>query len=160
MAKNELVLLIEGDPDLADVVGIRVREAGYRVRTARRAVDGVCAAIEFQPQVILLGDCSQHVRTDVATTNSALIEHAQANHIPVLLLGSASYEQAIGTFGRVPTPLEGTVLTDLVTKAMEFAAFVELSRDRMLARMDTRHQPFVKHTAPAPVTEDRGVNDG
>jgi DNA-binding response OmpR family regulator len=48
------ILVIDDDPDIAAVLSIRLRAAGYRVRAAGDGATGIALAVEERPDLIVL----------------------------------------------------------------------------------------------------------
>lgn len=49
-----MILLIEDDPDISDLVRLRLSTAGYDVRTASTGATGVALAAELSPELVLV----------------------------------------------------------------------------------------------------------
>ena len=52
--KPARILVVDDDPDLRTTVEIQLHLKGYRVRTADTAASGIAAAVEMQPDIVLL----------------------------------------------------------------------------------------------------------
>jgi DNA-binding response OmpR family regulator len=54
MKQPKRILLIDDDPSITELFAYSLTRAGYEVRVVNDAMDAVPAAVEFQPELILL----------------------------------------------------------------------------------------------------------
>ncbi len=87
------VLVVEDDPDVADLVALALERAGFEVATETHGAMGLAAALEQQPDVVIL-DWMMPGMTGVEICR-ALRADPRTEHCGVLLLTSRAQEADI-----------------------------------------------------------------
>lgn len=120
MYRQKTVLVVEDEPMIARVIGIRLRNAGYQTIMAGDGYEGVATAINHGPDAIVMD-----VRMPVKDGLTALAE-LQANdatkRIPVVMLSASLVDQAtaLNTGARffITKPYEHKTLRAAVNAAL------------------------------------------
>jgi len=82
------ILVVDDDPKYSDILKVRLESAGaYEVRTESRATRAVAAALEFNPDLILLDVVMPEL--DGGEVAVQLEDHERLKDIPVVFLTSA-----------------------------------------------------------------------
>lgn len=127
-----LVLVIEDEPDLADLVRVNLELAGYDVTTAHDGAAGLSKARDEDPAAILL-DVMMPV-LDGWQVLRALKEDEQLAHIPVVMLTALAEERDLikghlqGAVRYVTKPFEMRSLLGAVEDALGEPDEAELAR--------------------------------
>lgn len=117
------VLVVDDEADLADLVAINLRMAGYRVATAPDGVEALAAVDGERPDLILLDVMMP--RLDGWEVLAALQERPETRDIPVVMLTALSGERDIirghlsGAVRYVTKPFDVTTLTGVVAEARQ-----------------------------------------
>ncbi|MEZ6103992.1 MAG: response regulator [Pirellulaceae bacterium] len=85
------VLVVDDDHGIADGVRLRLRSAGYETLVASDGMDGIAAAIEHQPDVVLM-DVRMPNMDGLAALETLRID-GQTRHIPVIMLSASLRDQ-------------------------------------------------------------------
>ncbi len=116
MCDPKTILVIDDDQDIIDAVCARLRAAGYASIYSRNGTGAIEAAIEHQPDAILMDICMPG--TDGLTLLKRLQQRADTKHIPVVMLSAriTARQQALDAGARffVPKPYESATLLDAV----------------------------------------------
>ena len=101
---GERILIVEDEPDILALVTFHLAKAGYRVSTAANGSDGLRAAREDRPAIIILDlmlpgisgfDLIERLRADEATRDIAVLmltaRREEADRIRGLSLGADDY---------------------------------------------------------------------
>ncbi|MDQ3824001.1 MAG: response regulator [Actinomycetota bacterium] len=129
--RQPLVLVADDEPDIRDLVAIRLARASYRVATARDGAEAMERAVELQPDLIVL-DVNMPGQ-DGFETSRRLREDPRTSHVPVVFLTARTREQDVvtgyarGGDGYVTKPFEPHELLERVD------ALVGVGRMRALA---------------------------
>ena len=93
--RQPLVLVADDEPDIRDLVAIRLARASYRVATARDGTEAVERAVELRPDLIVL-DVNMPGQ-DGFETSRRLREDPRTSHVPVVFLTARTREQDVVT---------------------------------------------------------------
>ena len=133
------VLLIEDDVDTREMYAFILDEIGVRIAQAGNACDGLAAAFDLRPAVIVT-DIGMPGPLDAFTMTRLLRSDQRTRHVPVVAVTGydAATVHAAGRFHRVLVkPIDTTDLIELVRSALAFAA----ARDARAARWMARAAP-------------------
>ena len=53
-ALSKTILVVDDDPDIRELIGFNLHQAGFRVETAENGAAGIKKALRLQPDLILL----------------------------------------------------------------------------------------------------------
>ena len=126
-----LVLVADDEPDIRELVALRLERARYRVATARDGLEAFSQAVALRPDLIVL-DVNMPGQ-DGFETSHRLREDPRTSHVPVVFLTARTREQDVlagyakGGDGYVTKPFEPHELLDRVD------ALVGVGRMRALA---------------------------
>jgi len=126
-----LVLVADDEPDIRELVALRLERARYRVATARDGLEAFSQAVALRPDLIVL-DVNMPGQ-DGFETSRRLREDPRTSHVPVVFLTARTREQDVlagyakGGDGYVTKPFEPHELLDRVD------ALVGVGRMRALA---------------------------
>jgi two-component system, OmpR family, response regulator MtrA len=76
------ILIVDDDPDIRELVAFKLRQMGYGIRIEKDGESGLAAAMDDQPDLILLDvmmpkisgiEMSRHLRADQRTANIPII---------------------------------------------------------------------------------------
>jgi two-component system response regulator MtrA len=76
------ILIVDDDPDIRDLVAFKLRQMGYGIRVERDGETGIAAALEEQPDLILLDvmmpklsgiEMTRRLRADARTADIPII---------------------------------------------------------------------------------------
>lgn len=114
------ILLVEDNRDLADLLGLFLRGAGYEVSQAESSADGIKRAIIEQPDLILTDLCLPGM--DGLEATEKLKQDQVTSSIPIVLLTAMPTEiwraKALkaGVAGYLIKPISPAVLLDAVSR--------------------------------------------
>lgn len=126
-----LVLVADDDPDIRELVALRLARAGYRVETARDGLEAFDRGVELVPDLVVL-DVSMPGQ-DGFETSRRLREDPRTSHVPVVFLTARTRDEDVltgyarGGDGYVTKPFEPEELVARV------AALVGVGRMRSLS---------------------------
>ena len=92
MSPNRKVLLVDDDPDLLVGVEARLHAAGYETLSANNGEEGLAAAVEHQPDTILLDVRMEGM--DGLTMLNELRTRRDTAQIPVVMLSACVRAQS------------------------------------------------------------------
>ncbi|MDD5252128.1 MAG: response regulator [Patescibacteria group bacterium] len=84
------VLVVDDEPALVDIYSTAFRAAGYEVVTAADGVEALAAAIQHQPQAVIL-DIIMPLKDGFDTLRD-LKANSRTRHIPVIILSNLGQE--------------------------------------------------------------------
>ena len=120
MRDQPQILLVDDDADVVTVASLRLRAAGYDVRTACSGEDGVDAARARQPDAIVLD--VQMPRMDGIQAISELRDRLETAWIPIIMLSAsiADRQRALKKGARffLTKPYAGAKLIEAIEKAI------------------------------------------
>ena len=90
-----LVLVADDDPDLRELVALRLARAGYRVETVRDGLEAFERAVELLPDLLVL-DVSMPGQ-DGFETSRRLRADPRTSHLPVVFLTARTRETDVAT---------------------------------------------------------------
>src|SRR5439155_11777043 len=82
--KKKKILIVEDDPEMLDLLGTLLREAGYEVAQAEHALGAVCSVVRAAPDLVL-ADIRLPILNGLGLV-SELKAHQDTKHIPVVAL--------------------------------------------------------------------------
>src|SRR5262245_30894726 len=119
MPDRATVLMIDDDREIISGACLRLGAAGYHMLTACDAESGIAAAIDRQPDIIVLD--VRLPRRDGLSVLSELKRRPETKHIPVVMLSASVVDQqaALDAGARffVRKPYRGDVLVQAVATA-------------------------------------------
>ena len=92
MSEQKLILVVDDEPDFAEVLVTKLAGAGFKTATAKDGVDGVAAARTLKPALIILD--VRMPKMDGITALSELKKDNELSKIKVILLSSFKDTQA------------------------------------------------------------------
>jgi two-component system OmpR family response regulator len=113
-----LILVADDDPDIRELVALRLARAGYRVETAADGLEAFDSAVELRPDLVVL-DVSMP-GMDGFETSRRLRGDPRTAHVPVIFLTARTRDEDIltgyarGGDGYVTKPFEPQELLDRV----------------------------------------------
>ena len=118
------ILVIDDDPNIREILGIHLRNAGYEVATAKDGIDGGHAILKRRPDLIVTDAEMPHM------TGFELVEAIRADpglaSIPVVMLTSvAEWDERgkkLGIEGYVTKPILSDNLLHVIAKCLKRAA--------------------------------------
>lgn len=115
------VLIVDDDPDLADVLGTIVRMNGHRVRAAHDGLQALQLIAEERPDVVLF-DVEMPVLSGPDAIELMVLRNAGDEKIPVVLLSGvldlAGVAAAVGTPYYLPKPYELADVLRIMERAL------------------------------------------
>jgi DNA-binding response OmpR family regulator len=120
------ILIIDDECDHAELTALVLERHGYRVKVVSSGEEGLCAALAYLPDLIILD--VQMPRLDGFHTAAALKADPQTAEMPVLFL-SACGDEAARANGIDPTSLD---IVHKPFRAADLLAHVEDSLERSL----------------------------
>jgi DNA-binding response OmpR family regulator len=126
-----LILVVDDDPDIRELVSLRLQRASYRVVTANDGLPAFDRAVELRPDLIVL-DVSMPGQ-DGLETSRRLREHPHTAHVPVIFLTARVQESDViqgyehGGDGYVTKPFEPGELLARVDALVGVGRMRELS---------------------------------
>jgi DNA-binding response OmpR family regulator len=126
-----LVLVADDDPDIRELVALRLQRAGYRVETASDGLEAFDRAVELVPDLIVL-DVSMP-GADGFETSRRLRGDPRTAHVPVVFLTARTRDEDVltgyarGGDGYVTKPFEPQELLDRVDALIGVGRMRELS---------------------------------
>jgi len=118
------VLLIDDDPDLLQLLSMRLTAAGYRVSAVQSAEEAL-AQLDIERPQLVLSDVQLPGRDGLALFDEVRTRHPS---LPVILLTAhgtipdAVEATARGVFSYLTKPFDGRALLDKVTQALALSA--------------------------------------
>lgn len=131
MDARPLILVVDDDPDIRELVALRLNRASYRVETAGDGLEAFDRAVELRPDLIVL-DVSMP-RQDGLETSRRLREHPHTSHVPVIFLTARAQEADVlqgyehGGDGYVTKPFDPAQLLARVEALVGVGRMRELS---------------------------------
>lgn len=113
-----LILVADDDPDIRELVALRLTRAGYRVETAADGLEAFDRAVELRPDLVVL-DVSMP-GADGFETSRRLRGDPRTAHVPVIFLTARTRDEDVltgyarGGDGYVTKPFEPQELLDRV----------------------------------------------
>ena len=92
---SSLVLVADDDPDIRELVALRLQRAGYRVETASDGLEAFDRAVELRPDLIVL-DVSMP-GADGFETSRRLRADPRTAHVPVIFLTARTRDEDVLT---------------------------------------------------------------
>ena len=92
---SPLVLVVDDEPDIRELVALRLTRASYRVATARDGVEAFESAIELRPDLVVL-DVTMPGQ-DGFETSRRLRADPRTSHVPVVFLTARTREDDVTT---------------------------------------------------------------
>ena len=133
MPDQATVLMIDDDREIVRGACLRLQAAGYRMFTAGDAESGIAAAIDNQPDIILLD--VRLPRRDGLSALSELKRRPETKQIPVVMLSASVVDQqaALDAGARffLRKPYRGDILVQAVATA-------RTTSDPLCSAADTR----------------------
>src|SRR5882762_7462694 len=123
-AMTDHVLLIDDDPDLLQLLSMRLTAAGYRVSAVQSAEEAL-AQLDIERPQLVLSDVQLPGRDGLALFDEVRTRHPS---LPVILLTAhgtipdAVEATARGVFSYLTKPFDGRALLDKVTQALALSA--------------------------------------
>jgi len=117
------ILVVDDDREIVRGLSIRLRAAGYEVRTAYNGEDGLAAAIEMLPDAIVL-DIRMPGMDGFAVLDN-LLRHNDTKSIPVVMLSANAIERAkakaldLGACYFMEKPYDAVRLTQSIESAIK-----------------------------------------
>jgi DNA-binding response OmpR family regulator len=112
------ILVVDDDPNMRELLGIHLRNAGYDVNTAEDGVEGGYGVLRARPDLIICDVNMPHM--DGFEFIAAMREEAGMRSIPVIFLTSADEGEfrgaELGAVGYVPKPIRADQLLSLVAQ--------------------------------------------
>jgi CheY-like chemotaxis protein len=139
--QGESVLVIDDSPTILKLVEMTLAKAGYRVSTADCGEDGILAATEHPPDLLLLDYLLPDLNGDDVCR--AISGNMVLSTVPVIIMSakgeevSASFSSIVGVVDVLPKPFSPDALLAVVTHALE-----EHPRQNK-AETKTEHQDMV-----------------
>ena len=92
MGIKKNILLVEDDPDISKSVAFRLRKQGYEVQVEKDGQNGLAAALEHTPHLLILDLMLPHISGEEIC--KAIREHddKQIQKIPIIMLTAKSSE--------------------------------------------------------------------
>jgi len=119
MPNRASVLMIDDDREIVQGASLRLQAAGYHMLTAGNAESGIAAAIESQPDIIVLD--VRLPRRDGLSALAELKRRPETKHIPVVMLSASVVDQqaALDAGARffLRKPYRGDILVQAVATA-------------------------------------------
>ncbi len=118
------VLLVDDDPDLLQLLSMRLAAAGYRV-SAVQSAEAALAQLDIERPQLVLSDVQLPGRDGLALFDEVRMRHPS---LPVILLTAhgtipdAVEATARGVFSYLTKPFDGRALLDKVTQALALSA--------------------------------------
>lgn len=91
MPESLTILLVDDDPDIVRAADMRLRAAGYETLTACDGQDGVIAAVEGRPDLIVMD--VRMPRMDGFAALAEFKERLDTRDIPVIMLSASIRDQ-------------------------------------------------------------------
>ncbi|MBS2026983.1 MAG: response regulator [Deltaproteobacteria bacterium] len=115
------ILLVEDDPDIAELVQIFLEGAGHHVRLARNGREGLERLEERLPDVVVM-DVEMPVLTGPQMVERMFVENMGRDNIPVVVvsaaMGLSAVAKRIGTPYHLSKPFSPEALLGLVDQAL------------------------------------------
>ncbi|WP_170324032.1 response regulator transcription factor [Cryptosporangium phraense] len=86
------ILVVEDEPDMRELMAVKLRGAGHRVRTAQTGVDGLASLREDRPDLVLL-DVQLPDTTGLAFCKTVRADAEIRDILIVMISASASQEE-------------------------------------------------------------------
>jgi two-component system OmpR family response regulator len=136
--ESRLVLVIEGDDDIANQLAVAIREADYEVVVSSTAVGGLAAAIEIRPDCVI---CDVDLPDDDGhSVARGLRAHpSQVSATPFVLLSAYGDAQArlegfhVGADVYITKPLRVEEIVAQVDALVQLASRLRRRRDSMMS---------------------------
>ena len=117
------ILVIDDDPGIRAVLGIHLRNAGYRVQNAKDGIEGGHAILKSRPDLVITDAQMPHM--DGFELVEALRSDASVASIPVIMLTSEAEWQErgsrVGVNGYVTKPVRADRLLRIVAQHLKRA---------------------------------------
>ncbi len=117
---SKRILLVDDDPDLLRLLGMRLTSAGYELATADSGAAALSKVASFRPHVVVT-DLRMEGMDGLALFDAL---HAQHSTLPVIILtahgtiGDAVTATKRGVFGFITKPVDKAELTELIEEAL------------------------------------------
>jgi CheY-like chemotaxis protein len=121
--QDESVLVIDDSPTILKLVEMTLAKAGYRVSTASCGEDGILAATEHPPDLLLLDYLLPDLNGDDVCR--AISGNMVLSKVPVIIMSakgeevSANFSNIVGVVDVLPKPFSPDALLAVVTHAIE-----------------------------------------
>src|SRR5262245_52322221 len=118
------ILLVDDDKDLLQLIALRLRAAGYSVRTAESA-EAALASLSAERPHLVVSDLRMHGMDGLALFDAI---RREAPDLPVVILTAhGTIPEAVdatrrGVFGFLTKPFDAKVLLDTVAEALRLSA--------------------------------------
>jgi len=118
------ILVIDDDPNIRDVLGIHLRNAGYEVTTAKDGIEGGHAILQWHPDLIITDAEMPHMNGFELI--AAMRADPTVPSIPVIMLTSeAEWDdrgKRLGVEGYVTKPVRSDTLLFLIKRHLRRVA--------------------------------------
>lgn len=122
MTQVKKILVIDDEPDLLNVICLRLKKIGYEVFRGKNGQEAVDMALQIEPDLIIMDLYLPIMNGD--TVAGILKHYEKLKHIPVILISAtittlAKKAMEIGAVGYLTKPFEAQELIALIDKQMK-----------------------------------------